>query len=517
MKACRIRAGSRKQTACIGLLGLFVVTACGTTTGSQARSGVGGGQLGAPAAAGEGGSTAGPGGALANSSGGPGTTLGVPGQVNSVGGVGQSPSAPQEAGTAPMTGGAPTVPASGRGWDKRYVYVGVVTNQDISQFAGTVGVNTLDSGDQQKDAEAMIAELNAHGGLYGRQVRGLYYDVKSATDKETAAQAVCTYFTQDHPVIIVIDGAVQNDTASFRGCMRKARTVVLGAGAQAFDNKVFNDLQGWYYQLPYASWTTFSPALMTELNRAKYFTSWDTTNGGPGSAPVKVGILSLDTPVLRRIVDVMQADLRRLGHASSDVVFAQTQEDLQAAVLRFRSDNVTHVLDTDQFLFAFMQNAESQKFRPRYGISTPNAPGLLLQGTAPASQLVGAVGLGYFPALDVDARNDPGSAVAGAAPCRKTFAKHGLIYPADKRFALAYQYLFCDALQLVASATAQGGGFASEQVRAGVELVGHSLEPAFTFRNALSSRVRTEPGAGFALAWNTSCTCFRYHGPLQDF
>jgi hypothetical protein len=296
--------------------------------------------------------------------------------------------------------------------------------------------------------------------------------------------------------------------------MRKAQTVVLGAGAQPFDDKVFNDLQGWYYQLPYASWSRFGPALIRQLNAQKYFTGWDASAGKPGSAPVKVGILSLDTPVLHRIVDVLQANLQSIGHRSDDVFFARTQEDLQAAVLRFRSNNVTHVLDTDQFLFAFMNNADSQHYRPRYGIGTPNAPGLLLQGTAPAAQLVGAVGLGYFPALDVDADNDPGAAVAGAAPCRQTFAKHGLTYASDKRFALAYQYLFCDALQLLAGATKQGGGFSGEQVRVGVAMVGSSLKAAFTFRNALSPTVRAEPGAAMALNWDVSCSCFRYRGAL---
>lgn len=416
---------------------------------------------------------------------------------------------------APVTAGP--IPSKGKGWDAQYVDVGVITNQDISDFAQTIGVNSLDGGNQQKDAEAIIADLNAHGGLYGRKIRGLYYDVKTTTDRETSAQAACFYFTQDHPVIAVIVAAVENDTDSFRSCVRKSNTVTLAGGAQPFDDKVFNDLQGWYNQMSLASWNTFGPALIRQLQAQKYFTGWNTATGQAGPAAVKVGILTLDDPQSHRIVSLLQQQLSGLHLAPPDVFYANNQGDLQAAVLRFQADNVTHVLDTDQFLFAFMNNANSQHYRPRYGIGSPNAPGLLLQGTVPAQQLIGAVGLGYFPTLDVDAQHDPGTAIAGAASCRAALARHGVTYPDNKRFALLYEYVLCDAFNLITSAASEGGGLTGDDMRIGIGRAGGALRSASTFTSGLSPTVRAEPIAGRPLAYDAGCNCFRYTGPVTHF
>ena len=52
-----------------------------------------------------------------------------------------------------LPGTAITIPRTGRGWDAKNVYVGVTTNQDIQGFADALGVDSLDSGDQRKDAE----------------------------------------------------------------------------------------------------------------------------------------------------------------------------------------------------------------------------------------------------------------------------------------------------------------------------------------------------------------------------
>jgi hypothetical protein len=492
----------------LAILVLILLTACGSTVQLKGTTMTPGGDApelgtatsgtGAPPPDARGGSASSTDGPVVGT---PGTGSAAPGQADAR----QVPTVP----VAP-----PGMALTGRGWDAKTVAIGVVTNQDIQRVASTVGVNTLDSGDQHADAEAMIAELNTHGGLFGRTVHGVYYDVKTSDNRETAAQAVCTYFTQDHPVIALIDGAVQNDTDSFRACMAKAQTLVLGGGAQPFDDDVFQHLQGWYYQLPYASWSDLTPALVSHLKAAGWFTSWNAATGTAGTAPVKVGLLALDTPVLRRITTALQHELTRAGEPGSETFFYATNADIQAAVLRFRADGVTHVISTDQFLFTFMENAESQRYRPRYGISTPNAPSLLLQGTVPAEQLNGALGLGFFPSLDVDGGHDPGSAVRGSAGCRDRLKHHGVTYASDKRFAQAYGYLFCDAFDLLRMGATKAGGLSPQQMRYGVAAVGSSLQSSFTFRNALSPSKRNEPGAALPLRWDTGCTCFRYGSGL---
>jgi hypothetical protein len=421
------------------------------------------------------------------------------------------------AGPGAVAGAAAAVPVSGRGWDRTTVSVGIITNSDIQQVATTLGVSSLDSGDQKADAEAMIAALNARGGLFGRKVKGYYYDVHTTDDRENAAQRSCTFFTQDHPVIAVISGAVENDTDNFRACMARAHTMVLAGGAQPFDDKVFSSLQGEYYLLPYPSWNDLAPTLADRLAAQGYFSGWNTTTGAAATTAAKVGVLALDTPILRRVADALSRELTRVGHKPYESYFYSDQASAQAAVLRFRADGITHVISTDQFLFLFMNNADSQGYRPRYGISTPNAPGLLLQGTVPANQLVGAMGVGFMPDLDVDEHNDPRTLPPAQASCLALMAKHGVSYPPEKRFARAYEKLFCDAFTLLAAATVRGGGLGPDQVRLGVAAAGASLRSSFTFASILGNGVYAEPGAVLDLAWGAACGCFRYSGTLHGF
>jgi hypothetical protein len=412
--------------------------------------------------------------------------------------------------------GTGQIPATGPGWDEKFIYVGVVTNQDIQQVANTLGVDSLDSGDQKADAEAMIADLNARGGLFGRQLKGVFLDVKSSDNADSNGQKTCTYFTQDHKVVALMNRVLQNDTPSFRACMTKARTMVFAGGTQTLDDRTFSRENGWYVHLTVPSWNRFAPALVGRLKAQGFFSTWDTTAGAPGALPVKVGIVATDNEDSRRVVALLDRELAKVSHASASTVFYTDQSGLQAAVLRFRSDGVTHVLNADPFLFLFMQNAESQGYRPRYAVNTLNGPSLLLSTTAPPAQLNGVLGLGWAPTFDVDASHDaPSTRIPGAATCRNVMARRGPHYPPEKRYAVAYFNYYCDAMRLLVSAATVSGGLTPDQIRSGVRQVGAQLQPAFTFTNAMDAQVATVPGSASDLRWDSACRCFRYSGALR--
>jgi hypothetical protein len=387
------------------------------------------------------------------------------------------------------------------------VYVGVTTNQDIQGFADALGVSSLDSGDQRADAEAMIATINERGGIFGRTVKGIFLDIKSANSRDSSAQAACAHFTEDHDVVAVVSGALQNDTESFRACMTKHAVPVIALGAQPFDDRVFAETHGFYHHL-FPMWNRLAPVLVNRLVAQKYFAKWDAVGGRPGSAPVKVGVLAVDSPIGHRVATLVDRELARVGHKAATTFYYADISTLEAAVLRFRSEGVTHVISTDQFLFVFGTKAETQNYRPRYGVTTANAPYVLLQTTVPQRQLNGSVGVGAIPALDTDAQHDPGNAVPGAARCRGIMTKAGLSY-SDKRFATAYSYGFCDSFDLLSSAMLERG-FTGAGIRDGLALIGKSLKPASTFRSGLVATNRVIPGAVADLRWDTPCSCFRY-------
>jgi ABC-type branched-subunit amino acid transport system substrate-binding protein len=511
----RVIGRLRTSTLSVVASGALALTACGTTVPLTGPAATGSGQtgtqvnslgepVGAPVAPGA--TTVDQAGAPAV--GGPATTTGGSVAVP----TGQAPTGPRA--SVPALSSSAPVPPTGRGWDRKYVYVGMTTQKDVNTVAQTAGINSVDAGDQEADAEAVVKHLNAKGGLFGRQIKVQYFDVSSAGDAETQAQAACAFFTQDHPVVAVYAAALVADTPTFRSCLAKARIPAFAGGDQAFDDKVFNDLGGYYNLMPFPSWNRFAPHFVDRLVAQKYYTGWDTTLGKAGTAPVKVGILCPDTTVGRRVGAILTKELVRVGRAPTSTIYYTTNSsDVNGYVLKFQSEKVTHVLFCDLGLFVFATAAESQHYRPRYGVSTFNTPVLFLQGVVPAAQLTGATGSGFVPTLDVDDAHDPGPTVTPAArECREIAAKNGVNYPPQKRFARAVLYDTCDILNVIAASAKAGGGPGGPSIRAGISVAGPGLRSAVTFVSGLSDVVHAMPAATRDVFYDSPCGCFRYQG-----
>lgn len=523
------RAAARNLRLICGLvLTALLGSACGSTLQQQAAANGSADALAGGNGLTEGGltseqATGGPGPAAALGSGQP---RGRAGQLSTPAGpgepavaLGSSPDMP--AASAPRTvdqgEGDTAMPSTGPGWDREFVKVGVVTNQDVSTYAGTLGINSLDSGDQKAAAESMIAELNAQGGLVGRKIKPIFYDIATGENREASAQATCAYFTEDNQVVAVLNGAGINDTPSFRACMTKARTLVLSTALQVMDDQSLDREQGWYVAITAASWTRYATLLVSRLQAMSFFEGWDTTLGAPGQQPVKVGILSTDSPEHRRNVAHLEMALRSANYPPNQTFFYKDTASLQAAALRFKSDGITHVFNTDSILFSFMQTAESQGYRPRYAVNTLNLPTLLLAAHAPAAQLAGAVGVGWAPGLDVDHRHEPNpQLIPGARTCADIAKRRGPRYPPDKRFAITYFNIYCDMFRLIQAASASSGSLAGDRLRLALRDTARTVSPGSTFANGLSPRSAALPSAGLDLKWATACRCFEYSGGLRS-
>lgn len=415
-------------------------------------------------------------------------------------------------GPAVTQAGPSAIAAKGRGWDLKVVHIGVTTTSDISTVGNSLGIHSINPGNLTQDAKAMVDHVNAHGGLFGRRVVPEFYDVKTAGDSNTVGQAICTHFTQDVPVIGLINMTTNGDTPNFDACIAKAHLPTLAWVTDTGDNSFFATLNGYYNNLPFPSWSRFAHPFVQRLVAQGYFTSWDTTVGGPGKAPVKVGLLEPDAPQGRQIAALLIRELKAVGHAPdpNDVIFFNAQKDLSSSEVKYRADGVTHVIG-DELLFLFMQTYESQHYRPRYGINSSNAPSLFLEGTSPAGQLVGSMGVGVTPTIDVFASRDPGvKAVPGMAICDEVYKKAKVSYPADQRYAHTNAYGMCDAFRLLVSAAQSGGGLSGELIKNGLGLVGGKVAPAMTFNNGFTGLDRGLPGAGRDLQYVTSCSCYKY-------
>ena len=512
------------MSACLlALLATAAVTACGSTvqgtgpgSASLGAGGVPGGDgLGVPLTAD---------GSTPLSAGDPGapTTAGgavVPGGSTTSGGAGAGAGAPGTGagGAAGPTAGpaaAGSIPESGRGWDKSTVYIGVATQKDVQQAFETVGVSGLNAGDQEGTAKAVADELNRRGGLFGRKVQIVFRDhatIATAQDPSSTAQATCTYFTQDRPVIAFLNPVTLMDGAALRSCFAKARVPLFSASVASLDQRASQAYAPYLITSVAPTWDPFASVLIARLKAQGYFGGWNASTGAAVPGTAKVGILIKTDEISSRIVDLLRTRIEAAGAPGVEVYSFKDGAEMSSAVLQFRGRGVTHVLSTDGALLGFMLAAEDQGYRPRYALSSFLTPAALLEGTAPQRQLVGSIGAGWSPSIDVTDARDPGDTGPGETECKAILKKGGQTFE-GKRLAEAVGYAFCDGLRLIVSSAVAGGGLTGPQVAAGMQSAGPRLQSSFGFGNGLGQGRFFLPGAVRDLAYDTGCRCFAYKG-----
>lgn len=425
---------------------------------------------------------------------------------------GAAPSRPAAAPSATSVPPAPaaSIPPTGFGWDEQFVYVGVTTQKDVQTTAESVGVTSLDGGDQEAQANAVADAINARGGIFGRKIKLLFHDkqtVATAQNPDAEGQETCVHYTQDNPVVAVVNPVTLQDTQSFRACFAKARVALFSASVAAVDARVGEELAPYFYQSVAPTWDALAPVLLSRLDAQRYFTPWNADRGEPAPAGVvKVGVLGPDDEVGARVVAIVERELKRYV---DDVVVVRNNGDFSSAVLQFRGNGVTHLMGVDADLFAFMLSAASQEYRPRYGVTSVNAPNAFLESNAPDTQLRGALGAGWSPSLDTSDTNDPGPTGPAETTCLQWLDDGGQRF-GPKRLAEAVALAICDGLRLLTDGAHAGGGLAGPAIAAGIERIGSRFSTAFSFGIGLGPGRRFLPGAVRDLVYIEDCTCFRY-------
>jgi hypothetical protein len=390
--------------------------------------------------------------------------------------------------------------------------IGFNTINNASTFFGSIGAS-ITFGDMKADAEAILAGINARGGILGRKVVGVYHDedVSEATTRPSSnAQRTCAALTQDSNVVAAaINDTAGDDNDTFYGCMKKADTPFFSAADLFFDEQRFGQYRGYLHSTQGPSADSFAPALMQRLGQRGFFSKWNTTIGGPGAAEVRLGLLFPDNGVGRRSA----ALLARLasGRAASSTTFFYAPETIgesstavQSAVVKFRSEGVTHVIAPDPNVDFFMIAAEQQKYRPRYGVNS-----LLqlsqMQQIVPGAQLVGALGVGWQPYADV---NKPPQNEA-VRSCMGDLKRAGVDYGGDATPWSIALYI-CDEIRLITESVKAAGGFSTVHLTQGLAKVGPTFQSAVAFRSGFGPGRSDIVGGVRDLAYSTGCSCFAY-------
>ena len=421
-------------------------------------------------------------------------------------------SASPAVGVATATGAA--VPAAGRGYDRNHLYLGFPTNNDVNS-AAPAGVGATNFGDQPSIIKAVVGDINKHGGILGRTIVPLFHDIPTASleaNPTSQAQATCIAFTQDAHVVAVVNIVAAIDLPTFYSCLAQHDTPLMSAGFVPTDDAMLDGYAPYLYKLTAASFSQLTPVWLSRLTAMGYFHGWNTTTGAPGPTAVKVGLLYPSQQPQQRIF----ADIKRRLTAAGIDVAQEFQYDtsslnnesasMSSAVLRMRNAGVTHILSSESDVLLFMTAADSQHYRPRYGLTSYHAPAVQLQGTVPSSQLVGSMGVGWLPTTDVDAAHNPGPVSSGQTSCRKLM--HDAGQDSSNASAEIVEYAICDAVRMTAAGLDLSKNPSSAGLHAGLARLGTSFASALTWRNGLSGNRYDVPDAVRDFAFNGSAYAY---------
>jgi ABC-type branched-subunit amino acid transport system substrate-binding protein len=497
-------------------LAVGVASACGTTVPNAASGAAGGSQLnpsfsaaappgGADVSAGSTAGASAPGGAAPPSSNQPGLDRAAP-EAGSASGL------PGSVGNKGDTSAAGArIPESGPGWDSKHIYLGVMTQKDFQSAAASLGYSGIDPGDTRAQAQAVIDDVNRHGGVFGRSLALRTFDVAtiaSAQSPESYAQAACTHFTEDAPVVAVINIVLTMDTSNFRHCFAKRHVPLFNAGNGGV-SRSDRALAPYFYSLGTPAWEVLAPVLVRRLQAQNYFQGWNPRTSRATAAGPVIGVLVADTITGHEDEAALVASLKAAGFTKIfTYAYPPPGSDIDGAVLNFEQNGVTHVISADIELVTFQIHAQNQGYAPRYGINTYNAPGLNLTQLGPKQQQIGEVGVGYAPAFDVVAAHEPKVMGGGVGTCRAMMAKAHV--KNSDRLADAFALLVCDAVRLAEEGMVEGRGLSGAAVSAGAMAAGPSFQPAFAFRSGLSTKRQFMPAEVRDLAYVQACSCFKY-------
>jgi hypothetical protein len=400
-------------------------------------------------------------------------------------------------GGGPSTSPSRTAKASGT------IKIGAVTATGAGAFQAALGFSGA-TGDQVAMTKSVVRYINAHGGLGGRKIELLSYDMdpnKIAANPIVAWQAACTSLTQDHKVT-AIASYVGLAPDSFYQCLAKAHVPVVTP-----DEGVPADFFRRYPNTIYMPQAPNYTRLLADSVDVLWQAGWLTSKS-------KVGIVGFDTPGVHNIVDKgLVPALARHGLKLVTGMYTSTSSgaagQYPGGAISFKARGV------DRVFFApggqpiyFALAAELQGYHPRYELGSLEYP-TPLAANLPASQLNGSMGLAWLPYLDLPSNKWSSVKTPGIAQCRKALASAHQNFSAGTTLGIGAW--ICDDWFFLREVFATGASPDEAGFRRGAESLGGKFQPASTFRTAFSPG-RTHDGvSGYRLiAFQSACKCFAY-------
>jgi ABC-type branched-subunit amino acid transport system substrate-binding protein len=445
-------------------------------------------------------------------SGGPGAAPGTSSGSGTSIGSGSGVAAPGAAGPAgaPAPGAGPKQGQggpSGPGVSAKSILVGIDVRVGSDEQASKLGVKEASIGNMRAQMGALVDDLNRRGGILGRRVQPVYaeYQGMTAAQTETEEQAACSKYTEDNRVFAVIS-AFNGGTTVLRDCLQKANVPLITYAP--LDEPTQQRLT-----------TYFAPGTL-QLDRAATTVVSGLAGLGFLGKASKVGVLYADSDVYPAVLKrSMLPALKRVGVASVTTASISLDDastasrDAQSAVLAFKEAKVDRVLSLGAGglpVGLFMTQAESQAYRPDYGLTSYDYPETV-RPNVPKEQMEGMQGIGW---QFTDPTTQP--AETGLQKrCLDTMRKAGQSAADANQKGVFYQD--CDLVWFFeAAANRAGSQLTTSTFSTAATALGRSFQSALNYRTDFASGRRDGVAATRAFRYETGCSCIVAFGPTRD-
>ena len=381
-------------------------------------------------------------------------------------------------------------------------------SDSTNALISSVGANSA-MGDMRAQQRAVADWINRNGGLAGRRLELTQHQIDIQADPSTEAQALCEAWT-DRGVVAGV-GSLPTANPVLVSCLAKRKTLAIGGSSSNVGTS--EDFARW---APYY----YAPASVELVSAGRIYGRGLLDRGFFG-AGARVGVLYVETPehqaALRQgLLPALSAegieptDTAGVAYDGSFADYSNLVSQAQSATLRFRSRGVTHVLFVDTggaLAFWFTQQAQSQGYNPRYGLSTLSAPAFL-EANVDRRQLRDAVAVGWRPADDVGYQRGLPSNPAREL-CQRIMKQAGL--EPRSAFDLQLQLTTCSGLMLLKAGVDRAGTTDPVRFQSAVAGLGTTNVPSasgFVDRYAAG---KPWGGSGYATSvFVEQCGCFRY-------
>ncbi|MCU1399702.1 MAG: hypothetical protein JWN62_2811 [Acidimicrobiales bacterium] len=361
--------------------------------------------------------------------------------------AGTSSSSPDTAATvssAPVTSDstAPAVPGLAADNDNAGSSTGITDDSinvayigaDFSALAGTGLVPDL--GDQQKQVQSFVDEINANGGIAGRQIKIHFKLISILAGGPDVIQAECIAATQEfQAAVVVLAPAAARDMARCTSVTNKTLTLE----TTAFDDALYSESQG----------RLISTGGMTV---DRQFRAWADKMSELGYLDGKtIGVVVGDQPAefSNAVNSALVPELEKLGHPAAQVITlpctsSQTaceQYDVAATKLQESGVDTVFMELANTFGTGLIQAASDIDYQPKWFLEGNQVTDTVLKFLdSVKASLDGSVGVGFSFNIPTDINQ-------GATDCNKIVSDRSGETDAPGSDAFGFVSNVCGAFQ----------------------------------------------------------------------